>query len=75
MEEKVINLICTQLGLDIDKVTLESSFVDDLFCDSLDIVELLSVAEDQFGMSEIPEERLAQMKTVGDLVSYVEETM
>lgn len=75
MEEKVINLICTQLGLDIDKITLESSFVDDLFCDSLDIVELLSVAEDQFGMPEIPEERLAQMKTVGDLVSYVEETM
>lgn len=72
MLEKIRALICEQLGLDEDAVTEDSAFVEDLCCDSLDVIELLTAAEEQFGMSEIPEEEMAEMKTVGDLVRYVE---
>lgn len=75
MFQKIQVLICDQLGLDADRVTMDATFIEDLCCDSLDIVELLATAEDEFGMPEIPEEKLAEIKTVGDLVAYVEETM
>lgn len=75
MFEKIRALICDQLGLDEDRVTEEASFVEDLCCDSLDIVELLTTAEEEFDMSDIPEEKLAELKTVGDLVRYVEEVV
>lgn len=75
MFQKIQMLICDQLGLDEDRVTMNASFVEDLCCDSLDIVELMATAEDEFGMPEIPEDKLAEIKTVGDLVTYVEETM
>lgn len=48
--------------------------MEDLCCDSLDIIELMATAEEEFGMGEVPEDKLAEMKTVGDLVRYVEET-
>lgn len=73
MFEKIRALICDQLGLDEGRVTMESSFVDDLCCDSLDIIDLMATAEEEFGMNEIPEEDLASMYTVGDLVRYAEE--
>lgn len=73
MFEKIRALICEQLGLDEDKVTMESSFVEDLCCDSLDVIDLLTTAEEAFGMGEVPEEALAGMVTVGDLVRYAEE--
>lgn len=75
MFERVREIICTQLGLDEERVTEASSFADDLCCDSLDVVELLATAEDEFGMPDIPEEKLAELKTVGDLVAYISETM
>lgn len=75
MFEKVREIICSQLGLDEDRVTEASSFADDLCCDSLDVVELLATAEEEFGMPDIPEDKLAQLQTVGDLVSYISETM
>lgn len=75
MFQKIQMMICDQLGLDEDRVTMNAAFVEDLCCDSLDIVELMATAEDEFGMPEIPEDKLAEIKTVGDLVAYVEETM
>lgn len=75
MLEKVITLICEQLGLDEDRVNEDSSFVEDLCCDSLDIVELMATAEEEFDMGDIPEEVLAEMRTVGDLVRYIEQNV
>lgn len=72
MFEKIRTLICDQLGLDEERVTMESTFVEDLCCDSLDIIDLMTTAEDEFGMGEIPEEELSKMVTVGDLVRYAE---
>lgn len=75
MFEQIRTIICEQLGLDEDRVTEDAAFVEDLCCDSLDIVELLATAEEEFGMGEIPEAALAEMKTVGDLVRYVQDNM
>lgn len=72
MFEKIRNIICEQLGLDEDMVTEESTFAEDLHCDSLDVIELMTTAEEEFGMDPIPEEALAKMATVGDLVAYIE---
>jgi len=69
--EKVRELICTQLDFDEDAVTLQSSIVDDLGADSLDVVDLVMSLEEEFDM-EIPEEEIESIKTVGDMVKYIE---
>lgn len=69
--EKVRQLICEQLGKSEDKVNLETRIVEDLGADSLDVVELLMSLEDEFGLS-LPDEVAMQMKTVGDIVSYID---
>jgi acyl carrier protein len=57
-------------GVEVDEVTPEKSFVDDLDIDSLSMVEIAVQAEDRFGV-KIPDDELANLKTVGDAVSYV----
>ena len=71
MKYKVIKLISDSTKIDISKITLETSFVDDLNLDSLDIVELMMKMEDEFGV-EIPEEEAEGLKTVKDIVAYLE---
>jgi acyl carrier protein len=71
MKDKVIKLISDSTKIDIAKITLETSFVDDLNLDSLDIVELMMKMEDEFGV-EIPEEDAEGLKTVKDIVTYLE---
>jgi acyl carrier protein len=71
MKDKVIKLISDATKIDIAKINLETSFVDDLNLDSLDIVELMMKMEDEFGV-EIPEEDAEGLKTVKDIVSYLE---
>ncbi len=71
MKDKVIKLISDSTKIDISKITLETSFVDDLNLDSLDIVELMMKMEDEFGV-EIPEEDAEGLKTVKDIVVYLE---
>ena len=66
MKDKVIKLISDATKIDISKINLETSFVDDLNLDSLDIVELMMKMEDEFGV-EIP-----GLKTVKDIVLYLE---
>jgi len=72
MFESVRNLICDQLGLEPDQVTMESGFFTDLHCDSLELIELTNTVEEEYDLEEIPEETLVELKTVGDLVRYLE---
>lgn len=69
--EKIVEKICNQFGLEPDQISEDTSFVDDLGADSLDVVELTIEMEEEFGMAEVPEEDLKKMQTVGDLVEYV----
>ena len=71
MKDKVIKLISDATKIDISKINLETSFVDDLNLDSLDIVELMMKMEDEFGV-EIPEEDAEGLKTVKDIVTFLE---
>nr|WP_284697411.1 MULTISPECIES: acyl carrier protein [Thermoanaerobacterium] len=68
--EKIRDIIVEQLGVDPEEVTMESSFIDDLGADSLDIVELIMALEEEFDV-EIPDEDAEKIKTVGDVVEYL----
>lgn len=70
MEEKVIELICEKLGKNKSEVTLSSKLVEDLGADSLDVVELIMAFEDEFNVS-LPDEDVQNMKTIGDIVKYI----
>lgn len=69
--EKVKEIIIDQLNIDADEITLESSFIDGLGADSLDLVELMIAMEEEFDIS-IPEEDIDKISTVGDAVEYIE---
>lgn len=69
--DKLKNIIVEQLSVEEDDVTLEANIQDDLGADSLDIVDLISTIEDEFEVS-IPDEAVEEIKTVGDLVAYIE---
>jgi acyl carrier protein len=71
VEEKVIEMIVDQLGIDKEDVTLDKSFVEDLNADSLDLTELIMSLEEQFGC-EIAEGEAEKLKTVGDVVKYIQ---
>jgi acyl carrier protein len=71
-EEKVIDIVSEQLGVEKAEVTRESSFVDDLKADSLDVVELVMEFEDEFGIT-IPDDDYDKIKTVGDAITYIDE--
>ncbi len=73
VEEKVKNVIIEQLGVSADEVVPEASFVDDLGADSLDLVELVMVLEEEFGQ-EIPDEAAEKIQTVQDAISYIQST-
>jgi len=68
--DRVKKIIVDQLGVDASKINQESSFVDDLGADSLDIVELIMAFEEEFDV-EIPDEDAEKIKTVGDAIKYL----
>ena len=70
--EKIRAIICDQLELEEDAVTLDSVLLEDLGADSLDLVDLAMSIEDEFDI-ELSDEALEKIKTVGDLVSYIED--
>ena len=68
--EKFRSLIAEQLGVEVDKVTPEASFTEDLKADSLDLVELVMAFEEEYGM-EISDDDAQKLRTVGDAWNYV----
>ena len=70
--EKVAGIISEQLGISVDKITLNSQIIDELGADSLDVVEMIMAFSDEFGV-DIPDELAQKMATVGDIVEYLEQ--
>ena len=71
LDKEVIDIVVEQLGVDEKDVALDKSFVEDLNADSLDLTELIMTFEEKFGF-EISEEDAEKLKTVGDVVTYIE---
>jgi acyl carrier protein len=69
---KVIEIVSEQFGVEKNEITKETSFIDDLGADSLDIVQLMVSFEEKFHL-EISEEAAAEIATVGEVVDYIEE--
>ena len=69
--EKVREILCEQLEIDPDEITLDTNIIDDLGADSLDVVDLVMSIEESFDI-EIPDEEVENIKTVGDIVKYIE---
>jgi acyl carrier protein len=68
--EKVREVISNVLGIEPENITMESSFIEDLGADSLDVVELIMDLQDEFDI-EIPDEEAEKVQTVGDVVDYI----
>ena len=71
MLDKIKSIVVDQLGVDEDQVTEDAPFVDDLGADSLDTVELIMAFEEEFDI-EIPDEDAQKIKTVKDVIEYIE---
>ncbi len=69
--EKVKSILSEQFDVEEDNITMETSIVNDLGADSLDVVDLLMNIDDEFGV-EVPDEDVEKVKTVEDLVNYIE---
>ena len=72
MFEKVREIIADKLSISEDEITMDSSFLEDLNADSLDIVELIMALEDEFGI-EIPDEEAENFKSISDICTFIEE--
>jgi len=70
--EKIKEVLVEQFGISEDEITMESSIMEDLGADSLDLVELIMALEQEFDV-EIPDDEAEKIKTVGDAVNYVKE--
>jgi acyl carrier protein len=70
-EERVIEIVCENLGVNKEQVTRQTSFTEDMGADSLDIVELVMELEEEFEIT-IPDEQAEKIKTVGEAIDYIE---
>lgn len=74
MFERIRDLVAEKIGVDPEDITMETSFADDLEADSITLFELVMAIEDEFDI-EIDDESIEQINTVGDIVSYLEESI
>lgn len=72
VEQRVREIICEQMDVKPDQVTMDAKFIEDLGADSLDVVELVMALEEEFG-HEIPDEEAEKLQSVGDVVKYIED--
>ncbi len=72
--KKVAALLAAQFEVNASSISADTDFVEDLNADSLDVVDMLMTLEDEFDV-EIPDEEVENIRTVGDLVSFIEEHM
>lgn len=70
--ERIREMLAEQLEIEPEKITMESDILEDFDADSLDVVDMVMSLEDEFGI-EIPDEQVENLRTVGDVVRYVEE--
>ena len=71
ISEKVVDMLASQLNLEKAKLVPDARLIEDLGADSLDMVEMLMLVEEEFGIS-IPDDDAMNLKTVGDIVKYIE---
>ena len=69
--EQIIKMVAEQFMIDENEISADTSFVDDLGADSLDVVELTMALEETFSLPDTPEDELTNIHTVGDLAEYV----
>ena len=74
VEERVIEIVTSQMGVEKDTVTKDTTFVNDLGADSLDTVELVMEIEEEFDIT-IPDDEAEKIQSVGQAVGYIEEQM
>lgn len=72
--DKVRELLALQFEMDVDKITAETNIVDDLGADSLDVVEMITMLEEEFGIV-ITDESVYGYKTVGEITSFIEDML
>ena len=73
--EKIKAILSSQFDVDAANITADTDLVDDLGADSLDLVDMLMSLEDEFNIGEVPDEMVEKIRTVGQLVTYIEENM
>lgn len=71
VQERVVDIVAEQLGVDKEKITPETSFVNDLGADSLDTVELVMELEEEFDIT-IPDDAAEKIQTVGQAIQFIE---
>jgi acyl carrier protein len=69
--DKIKEILAEQLSVDPDKITMDSLLEEDLDADSLDAIDIVMSIEDEFRI-EVPDEVIADMKSVGDIVNFIE---
>ncbi len=72
MFKEIAEIIAEQFGVEMDSITMDTTFEEDLGADSIDIVELSMALEDAFDVGEMSEDDLGNIATVGDLVQYIQ---
>ena len=70
--EKLVALIAEQFNVDEDSITMDTSFVDDLNADSVDLMDLSVALEEEFGIEEMADEDVSSITTVGDVVRFLQ---
>lgn len=71
--ERIKKLVADQFAIEEDKISMDTDLIDDLDADSLDLVELSMAVEEEFGLGEMDEEDIKNIRTVGDMVDFVAE--